>query len=90
LVRLGDVDEHPGEELERMEEFGFCVFGSGLIADEFGLGVVVKSLKRDGASNDISAESFEGLGIRGIEVEIVVDTKAASAPGTENFDAFVR
>ena len=65
LVGLGDVDEHAGEEVERIEELGFCVFGSGLIEDEFALGIVVKSLKRDGASNDVSAEGFAGLGIGG-------------------------
>ncbi len=26
LVGLGDVDEHPGEELERVEELGFSIF----------------------------------------------------------------
>ena len=26
LVRLRNVDEHPGDELERVEELGFCVF----------------------------------------------------------------
>ena len=30
------------------------------------------------------------MGIGGIEVDIIIDAKAAPAPGTENFDAFVR
>jgi hypothetical protein len=90
LVRLGDVDEHAGDKLERAEELGFSIFGSGLIEDEFAFCVVVKSLKRDGASNDVSAEGFESLGIGGIEVEIVIDAKAALAPGTQEVNALVR
>jgi hypothetical protein len=89
LVRLGDVDEHAGEELERVEELGFSRFGCRLIEDEFAFGVVVKSLKRDGASNDVSAEGFESLAIGGIEVEIIIDAKAASAPGTKEVHALV-
>jgi hypothetical protein len=90
LVRLGDVDEHAGDKLERVEELGFSIFGSGLIEDEFAFCVVVKSLKRDGASNDVSAEGFESLGIGGIEVEIIIDAKAALAPGTQEVNALVR
>jgi hypothetical protein len=80
LVRLGDVDEHAGEELERVEELGLGVFGFGLIEDIVALFVVVESLEGDGAPNDIATESFESLGIGGVEVDIIVDAKAAPAP----------
>jgi len=90
LMGLRDVDEHPGEEVERVEELGLSVFGSGLIENVVALFVVMEPLKGDGAANDIAAESFESLGVGGIEVDIIVDAKAASAPGTEELDAFVR
>ena len=37
--------------------------------------VVMESLKGDGAANDIARKCFKGLGIRGIEVEIIIDAK---------------
>lgn len=84
-----NVDEHASEKLERLEEPEFSVFGSGLIDNVVALVVVVESLKRDGASNDVAAECFEPLGIGGIEIDIIVDAKAAAAPRTEELDAFV-
>ena len=63
LVGLGNVDEHTGEEFERVEELGLGVFGFGLIEDIVALFVVVESLEGDGAPNDIATESFESLGI---------------------------
>jgi hypothetical protein len=89
LMGLRDVDERPGEEVERVEELGLSVFGSGLIENVVALFVVMEPLKGDGAANDIAAESFESLGVGGIEVDIIVDAKAASAPGPEELDAFV-
>lgn len=49
----------------------------------------MESLKGDGAADDSAREGFEGLGIGGIEVDIIVYAESAPAPRTENFDAFV-
>ena len=90
LVRLGDVDEHAGEELQRVEELGLFVFGSGLIENAVAVLVEMAPLEGDGAANDIAAESFESLGVGGVEVDIIIDAKAAPAPGTEELDPFIR
>ncbi len=40
----------------------------------------MESLKGDGASDDIASEGFKGLGIGGIEVDIIINAKSAPAP----------
>ena len=90
MVRLGDVDEHAGEELERVEELGFSRFGSRLIENAVAVLVEMEPLEGDGAANDIAAESFESLGVGGVEVDIIIDAKAAPAPGTEELDPLIR
>ena len=40
----------------------------------------MESLKGDGASDDIAREGFDGLGIGGIEVDIIMNFKARMAP----------
>ncbi len=40
----------------------------------------MESLKGDGAADDIAREGFKGLGIGGIEVDIMIDAKARIAP----------
>ena len=83
LVGLRNVDEHAGEEVERVilnGELGFSVFRFGLIEDVVALFVVMESSKGDGAPNDIAAEGFESLGIGGVEEDIIVDAKSAPAP----------
>ncbi len=80
LVGLGNVDEHSGEELKRVEELGFSIFGFGLIENVVAFFVVMESLKGDGAADDIAREVFKGLSIGGIEVDIIIDAKARIAP----------
>ncbi len=40
----------------------------------------MESLKGDGAADDIASEGFKGLGIGGVEEDIIVDAKSAPAP----------
>ena len=51
--------------------------------------VVVESLKGDGAADDIARKDLKTLDIGGIEIDVIIDAKAAPAPGTEDLDAFV-
>jgi len=39
----------------------------------------MESLKGDGASDDIAREGFKGLGIGGIEVDIIINVKASNS-----------
>ncbi len=40
----------------------------------------MESLQGDGAADDIAREGFKGLGVGGIEVDVIVDAKSAEAP----------
>ncbi len=40
----------------------------------------MESLKGDGAADDIARKGFKGLGVGGIEVDVIVDAKSAEAP----------
>jgi len=65
LVGLWDVDEHPGEKLERVESCLFIdvVSGFGLVEDELGARMVAKPGEVHGRAHEIARQLVEPLSV---------------------------
>ena len=73
-----NVNEHTGEELERVE-IGIIVdvvSGFGLVEDELGVRMVAKSGEVHGRAHQIAGKLVEPVGVGGIDGGAVVDGEA--------------
>ena len=65
LVGLGDVDEHAGEKLQRIDRLAVVDLLSGfwLINEEAGFGMKAKAGQVHGGSVQVASESMETFGV---------------------------
>jgi hypothetical protein len=82
LVGLWDMDEHPGQKLERVESGVFIdvVPGFGLVEDELGVRVIAKSREVDGRAHQIARQLVEPFDVGGIDGGAIVDAEARMPP----------
>jgi hypothetical protein len=76
FVGLGDVDEHAGQELERIDELGIVGIVSffGLIDEKRGVEIEAQPRQVDRCSHEITSEPVKAVGVMEIDRGLIVNT----------------
>ena len=82
LVWLGDVDEHTGKKLQRVDGLVVVDLLSGfwLINEEAGFGMIAKAGQVHWRSVQVASESMEPFGVVGIDRRVIVNLKSRMSP----------
>ena len=89
LVGLGDVDEHTGEKLQRIDRLDVVDLLSGfwLINEEAGFGMIAKAGQVHWRSVQVASESMEPFGVVGIDRRVIMNVETRMAPRKQQVDA---
>ncbi len=82
LVGLGDVDEHAGEKLQRIDRLDVVdlLSGFGLINKEAGFRMITKSRQINWGALQVASESMEPFGVVGIDRRVIVNVETKVIP----------
>ncbi len=77
LVGLGDVDEHSGKKLERVDRLAVVdiVACFGLITEEPRFRMITKSGQVDWRAVQVAGEAIEPFGVAGIDRGVIVNAE---------------
>jgi hypothetical protein len=91
FVGLGDVDEHAGQELERIDELGIVGIVScfGLVDEKRGVEIEAQPRQVDRSSHEITSEPVKALGVLWIDGGLIVNGEAGITPRKEQVDALL-
>ena len=82
LVWLGDVDEHTGKKLQRVDGLVVVDLLSGfwLINEEAGFGMIAKAGQVHGRSVQVASESMEPFSVVGIDRGVIMNIETRMFP----------
>lgn len=89
---MGDVYEYSSQKFEGFHKLDLSigiVSMLGLIDDEPGFGMMVKSCQVHGRALQITSEPMEAFGVVGIDRGVIVNLEPRMAPGQEQVDALL-
>ena len=89
LVGFGDVDEHAGEKLQRIDRLAVVdlLSGFGLINEEAGFGMIAKAGQVHWRSVQVASESMEPFGVVGIDGRVIMNVETRMSPRQKQVDA---